>query len=120
MTDPYREARITGGPRSGPAQTHPLAALPDVHLEIGAALPEAAATSRAERPPVVLDIPGLERLESARCSEPPRRQGSRSPSATTNGPGTALPLRRTGQGSDPLTPVDGANDCAALLRQEKS
>ena len=79
LTDPYREARIAGGPRSGPAQTHPRSALPDVHLEIGAALPEAAATSRTERPPVVLDIPGLEWLESARRSEPPRRQGSRSP-----------------------------------------
>ena len=79
LTDTCREAQIAGGPRPGPAQTHPCAALPDVHLEIGAALPEAAATSRAERPPVVLDIPGLERLESARRSEPPRRQGFRSP-----------------------------------------
>ena len=79
LIDPCREARIAGGPRPGPAQTHPRAALPDVHLEIGTALPEAAATSRAERPPVVLDIPGLERLESARRSEPPRRRGSRSP-----------------------------------------
>ena len=79
LTDPYREAKIAGGPRPDPAQTHPCSALPDVHLEIGAALPEAAATSRAERPRVVLDIPGLERLESARRSEPPRRQGSRSP-----------------------------------------
>ena len=60
LTDPYREARIAGGPRPGPAHTHPRAALPDVHLEIGAALPETAATSRTERPPVVLDIPGLE------------------------------------------------------------
>ena len=79
LTDPYREARIAGGPRSGPAQTHPHAALPDVHLEIGAALPEAAATSHAEHPPVILDISGLERLESAHRSEPPRRQESRSP-----------------------------------------
>ena len=83
LTDPHREARIAGSMRSDPAQ--PLrAALPDVHLEIGAALPEAAATSRiphAERPPVVLDIPGsvLERLEPARRPEPPRRRGSRSP-----------------------------------------
>ena len=41
------------------------------------------------------------------------------PGATTNGPGTALPLRRTGQGSDLLTPADGANDCTAPPRQEK-
>ena len=73
LTDPYREARIAGGPRPGPAQTRPRAALPDVHLEIDAALPEAAATSHAERPPVVLDIPELEQLEFARRSEPPRR-----------------------------------------------
>ena len=84
LTDPYREARIAGRVRSGPAQILLRAALPDVHLEIGAALPEAAATShipRAERPPVVLDIPGsvLEQLEPARRPEPPRRRGSRSP-----------------------------------------
>ena len=79
LTDPCKEARIAGGPRPGLAQTHPCAALPDAHLEIGAALPEAAATSRTERPPVVLDFPGPERLESARRSEPPRRRGSRSP-----------------------------------------
>ena len=68
MTDPCREARIAGSVRSGPAQTLPRAALLDVHLEIGAALPEAAATCRiprAECPPVALDIPGntLEQLE---------------------------------------------------------
>ena len=83
LTDPYREARIAGSTRSGPAQTPPRAALPDVHLDIGAALPEAAATCRiprADRPPVVLDIPGstLERPEPLRRTESPRR-GSRSP-----------------------------------------
>ena len=83
LTDSYREARIAGSKRSGPAQTPPHAALPDVHLDIGAALPEAAATCRiprADRPPVVLDIPGsaLERLESLRRMESPRR-GLRSP-----------------------------------------
>ena len=61
LTGPYREARTTVSERSGPAQTLPRAALPDVRLDIGAEPPEAAATSRiplAERPPVVLEIPG--------------------------------------------------------------
>ena len=40
------------------------------------------------------------------------------PGAATNGPGTALPLRRTAQGSDLLTPVDVANDCTTLHKQE--
>ena len=79
VTDPHREVRIAGDPRPGPVQTHPRAALPDVRLEIDAALPKAAAISRAERPPVVLDIPGAERLEPTRCSELPRRRGSRPP-----------------------------------------
>ena len=43
LTDPYREARTAVSKRSGPAQTPPCAVLPDVHLDIGAALPEAAA-----------------------------------------------------------------------------
>ena len=60
-------------------QSHPRAAHPDVRLEIDAALPEAAAASRAERPPVVLEITESERLEPARHSESPCRQGSRSP-----------------------------------------
>ena len=83
VTDPCREARIAGSVRSGPVQTLPLAALPDVHLEIGAALPEAAATCRiprADRPPVVLDIPGntVEQLEPLprRLESPSRRPRS--------------------------------------------
>ena len=82
LTDPYREARIAGSKRSGPAQTPPCTALPDVHLDIGSALPEAAATCRiprSDRPPVVLDIHGstLERPEPLRCTDPPsRRPGS--------------------------------------------
>ena len=82
LTDPYIEARIAGSTRSGLAQTPLRAALPDVHLEIRAALPKAASTCRipcADRPPVVLDIPGstLERPEPLRHPESPRR-GSRS------------------------------------------
>ena len=41
------------------------------------------------------------------------------PGATTNGPGTVLPLRRTGQGSDLSTSVDGVNDYTALPKQER-
>ena len=74
LTEPYREARIAGSKRLGPAQTPPCTALPGVHLDIGAALPEADATCRiprADRPPVVLDIPGstLERPVPLRCTE---------------------------------------------------
>ena len=79
LTDPLREARIAGGLRPCPVQSHSCAAHPDVRLEIDAALPEAAVVSRAERPPVVLEIPDSERLEPARRSESPRRRGSRSP-----------------------------------------
>ena len=79
LTDPLREARIAGGWRPGPVQSHPRAAHPDVRLYIDAALPEAAAVSHAERPPMVLEIPDSERLEPARRSELPRRRGSRSP-----------------------------------------
>ena len=57
LTDPIREARITGGLRPGPVQPHPRDACPDTRLDIDAAQPEAAAVSRAERPPTVLDIP---------------------------------------------------------------
>ena len=79
LTDPLREARIAGGWRPGPVQSHSRTAHPDVRLDIDAALPEAAAVSRAERPPVVLEIPESEQLEPARRSESPRSRGSRSP-----------------------------------------
>ena len=45
-----------------PAQTPPHSALPDVALDVGAETPEAAANAlipRADRPPVVLEIPSL-------------------------------------------------------------
>ena len=74
LTDPYIEAQTAVSKRSGPARTPPCAALPDVHLDVGAALPEAAATyriPRADRPPVVLDIP--ESLPEP--SEPKQRTG---------------------------------------------
>ena len=92
LTDPYREARTAVSKRSGPAQTLPHAALPDVHLDIGAALPEAAATCRiprADHPPVVLDIPGstLESSEPLRRTDSPSR-GPRSPRRSHKQPRT--------------------------------
>ena len=79
LTDPVREGRIAGGLRPDPVQPHPRAACPDTRLDIDAALPEAAAVSRAERPPTVLDIHESGRLETTRCPESPHRRGSRSP-----------------------------------------
>ena len=82
LTDPYREARTAVSKRSGPAQTPPRAALPDVILDIAAALLEATATCRIPRedhPPVVLDIPGSipEPSEPKRCPDPhSKRPGS--------------------------------------------
>ena len=79
LTDPVRRGKIAGGLRPGPVQSHPRAACPDTRLEIDAALPEAAAVSRAERPPTVLDTPESGQLEPARRPESPHRRGSRSP-----------------------------------------
>ena len=79
LTDPVREGRIAGGLRPGPVQPHPRAACPDTRLEIDAAPPEAAAVSRAEWPPTVLDIPESGQLEPARRPESPHRRGSQSP-----------------------------------------
>ena len=79
LTDPIREGRIAGGLRPGPVQPHPRVACPDTRLELDAAPPEAAAVSRAEWPPTVLDIPESGQLEPARRPESPQRRGSRSP-----------------------------------------
>ena len=64
MTDPLREASsvsLTSVREStDPVQTPPRAALPDVAIDVGLEPPEAAATARiqrADRPPVVLEIP---------------------------------------------------------------
>ena len=62
--------------RSGPAQTPPCAALPDVSIDIGAEPPEAAATARIQRadcPPVVLEIASSppEQSEPCQCPETP-------------------------------------------------
>ena len=56
LTDSNREARIAGGSRPGIVYPLPRAASPGTRLEVEAAPPEAAALSRAERPPTVLDI----------------------------------------------------------------
>ena len=122
LTDPYREARIAGSKRSVPAQTPPCAALPDVHLDIGAALPEAAATCRiprADRPPVVLDIAGstLERPEPLRRTESPRR-GSRSPRRSHKRPKNRSSPSPRHPGSDLPPPADGANDCTSAIRKK--
>ena len=79
LTDPKREGRIAGRLRPGLVHPHLLAACPDTRLEIDAAPPEAAAVSRAERLPMVLDIPEAGRLETTDCPEPPHKRGSRSP-----------------------------------------
>ena len=64
MTDPLREASsvsLTAVREStDPVQTPPHTALPDVVIDVGLEPPEAAATARiqrADRPPVVLEIP---------------------------------------------------------------
>ena len=79
LTDPKREERITGGFRPVLVLPHPRAACPDTRLELDAAPPEAAAISRAEWPPTVLDIPKTGWLETTRCPEPSHRRGSCSP-----------------------------------------
>ena len=100
LTDPLRETRIAGGWRPGPVQSYSHAAHPDVRLDIDTAWPEAAAVSRAERPPVVLEIPESERLEPARrVQNCPADEDLGCPGAiTTNSQGTAL-QRYTGPGS---------------------
>ena len=79
LTDQKREERIAGGLRPGLVLPHPLAACPDTRIELDAAPPEAAAVSRAEWPPTVVDIPETGRLETTRRPEPSHRRGSRSP-----------------------------------------
>ena len=58
MTDPIREAREAGRQTPGIVYPLPRAARPDTRLSIDAAPSEAAALSRGERPPTVVDIPG--------------------------------------------------------------
>ena len=68
-----REVRIARGQRPGIVYPLQRAARPD------AALPEAAALHRVERPPTVVDIPEPGQLEETRCPGPSQPRGSRSP-----------------------------------------
>ena len=70
MTDPTGEAREAGGYRPGLIFPLPRAARPDMRLEIDAAPPEAAALSRAEHPPTVLDIPETKPARETRLPGP--------------------------------------------------
>ena len=79
VTDSKREVRIATGQRPGIVYPLPRAARPDTRLTIDAALPEAAALHRAERPPTVVDIPEPGQLEETRCPGPSQPRGSRSP-----------------------------------------
>ena len=79
LSDPKREERIAGGLRPGLVLPHPRAACLDTWIELDAAPPEAAAVSRAERPPTVVDIPETGRLETTRRPESSPKRGSRSP-----------------------------------------
>ena len=115
LTDPIREARIAGGLRPGPVQPHPRAACPDTRLDVDAAPPEAAAVSRAERPPTVLDIPESGRLETTRCQNHLKGVDLGQPGATrANGPGIAL-QRYTGPRSAHHTLDTGVNSVFPLV-----
>ena len=78
MTDPTREAREAGRQRPGIVYPLPRAARPDTRLTIDAALPEAAALNRGERPPTVVEIPEPGRTDGTCLPEPWQPHGSRS------------------------------------------
>ena len=108
MTDPLREAIsasvIAVRESPDPAETPPHTALSDVSLDVGAETPEAAATAsipRADRPPVVLEIPSShsEQSEPRRCPETPGKwfrppaRGHKRP-RTSSPPSPRLPRKR--------------------------
>ena len=70
LTDPTREAREAERQRPGIVYPLPRAARPDTRLVIDAALPEAAALDRCERPPTVVDIPEPGRTAGNRVQKP--------------------------------------------------
>ena len=79
LTDPTREAREAGRQRPGIVYPLPRAARPDMRLAIDAALPEAAALHRRERPPTAVNIPEPGRTAGNRLPGPSKQRGSRSP-----------------------------------------
>ena len=79
MTGPLREAREAGRQRPGIVYPLPRATRPDKRLAIDAALPEAAALDRRERPPTVVDIPESGQTTENRLPGPSQPRGSRSP-----------------------------------------
>ena len=75
MTDPIREAREAGRQRPGIVYPLPRDARPDTRLSIDATPPEAAALSRGERPPTVMDIPEPGRIGGTRLPGPSQLRG---------------------------------------------
>ena len=109
MTDPIREAREAGRQRPGIVYPLPRAARPDTWLSIDAAPSEAAALSRGERPPTVVDIPDQDVSEGLACQDHRNRVDRARPGANpANGHGIA-PLEYTGQRSAPHTEATGVN-----------
>ena len=107
LTGPAREERIAGGLRPGPVQSHPRADHPDARLQIDVA---PAADSRADRPPMVVDIPESGQLEPTRRPESLTGVDLGRPGVIpANGPGIAL-QRYTGPGSAHHTPAAGVNN----------
>ena len=109
LIDSNREARIAGGSRPGIVYPLPRAARPDTRLEVDAAPPEAAALSRAEWPPTVLDIPETGRLEDTRCPESSQKRGSHSPRRHTRKRPETARLGFTGRRSAHHTAATGVN-----------
>ena len=122
LTGPYREAQTAVSERSGPAQTPPHATLPDIRLDVGAELPEAAATSCnpcAECPPVVLEIPGClpDRLSLADTRTCPAKDPDLAGEVTRDR-GPALLLLHAVPGSDLLQPAGGACSSTPSMNQK--
>ena len=101
VTDSKTEVRIARGQRPGIVYPLPRTARPDTRLEIDAALPEAAALHRAERPPTVLEIPETGQLEETRCPDRPRGMDRARPGATHASGPEITPLECTGRRSAP-------------------
>ena len=122
LTGPYREAQTAVSESSGPAQTPPCAALPDVRLDVGAEPPEATATSRiprAERPSVVLEIPGglPEPSEPRRHKDLPVKDPDL-PEEAIRDRGPALLLLHAIPGSDLLQPAGGASSSTPSMNKK--